>query len=833
MKGISKIQLFKLSVRLLLRDWRSGELNILILALVIAVGSTATTGLFTDRLHRTMSLQAASFLAADMVVTGHTVPSEQWLEKAAASQLQTARTSEFSSVILNQEALLLSGIKAVSEGYPLRGRMKTTLGATADEKEVLEIPIQGTAWVEQRVLSALRLEIGDSIEVGEKSLKITRIVTYEPDRRGNLLGLTPRVVINHEDLAATGVIQPGSHVHYYFLFAGPEKSLRPFKAWLKPHLNPGQRIMDIHEDRPELGSAFKRAEKYLGLASVVVVMIAGVAIAMAARRYSRRHFDMTAILRCLGVRQNQVLGLFFCQLFLLGLSASIVGCFIGWATQELLVWYLKALLPENLLRPGWDAYGMAILAGLVILTGFTLTPLLQQRRVSPLRVLRRDLIPAPINQSIVYGLGFSTILVLVWRYTGDFRLVFYFLAAAAAAVLCFGGLVYILLQSTRRLLPHLGLNSRFGIQQLSRNTMLNTSQILAFSVTFTAMIVIFLLRTDLIATWQEKLPKNAPNHFALNIFPSEWQGMRDWLGTENIEVSAFYPIVRGRLIKINGHDAGRIVSSESQAERTLNRDLNLTYTDTLPAGNRIQVGVWWQNNEAHQISVERSLAKGLKVKVGDTMTFSIGSQQIVATVTSIRSVQWDTMKPNFYVIFSPGTLDRYPSTYMTSFHLPVEKKFILNELTRKFPSISVLEVDMIIRQIQTILGQVTLAVEYVLVFALLAGVVVLFAAVYSGIDERILTSCILRTLGANRWIIRKNQCAEFASLGFIAGLLGAVSAELLLWVLYQLIFDLPYQVHWKIGLFTPPAGAFLIGAFGLWCTRRAVTQSPLILIREN
>ncbi|MGH8547950.1 MAG: ABC transporter permease [Methylococcales bacterium] len=833
MNKISLTQFIGLAIRLLARDWRSGELNILILALIIAAASTATTGLFSDRLNRTMVMQAAAFLAADLVVTSHAALPEQWLEKATASRLKMARSTEFSSVLVHDESILLCGIKAVTNTYPLRGHLKTTTGSMTDEKDTVEIPVPGTAWVETRVLSALDLAIGDSIEVGEKPLKITRILTYEPDRRDNLLGLTPRVIMHHEDLPASGMIRPGSHVHYYFLFAGPEIAVREFKTWLQSRLVPGQRIMDIYEDRPELATAFKRAEEYLGLASVVVVMIAGVAIAMAARRYSRRHFDMTAILRCLGVRQNQVLWLFYWQLLLLGLAASAVGCVIGWLSQEILVWYLRDLLPENLAAPGIFAYVMAILAGLVILAGFTLAPLLQQRRVSPLRVLRRDLVPAPLNQGVVYGAGFLTLSALVWWNTGDWRLVLYFLAAAAGAILCSGGLVYLLLRTTRVFLPHLGMNTRFGIQQLSRNATSNLSQILAFGVTFTAMIVIFLVRTDLIKTWQGQLPQNTPNYFAFNIFPAEWETLKDWLGSEKIEVPAFYPVIRGRLIQINGQDAGKIVSANSQAENALNRDLNLTYTDVLPADNRMKGGNWWNNDDTHLVSVEQSLAESLKTKVGDTMTFTIGSREIVVTVSSIRSVQWDTMNPNFYFIFSPGTLEGFPSTYLTSFYLPADKQTILNRLVNQFPSISVLEVGLIIRQIQTILGQVTVAIEFVLFFSLLAGIVVLFAAVYSDIDERIFNACILRTLGAGRRVIRQNQCVEFVSLGLIAGILGAASSELLLWFLYERIFDLPVKLYWKVGLATPIAGAALIGSFGLWVTRRTVRQSPLILIREN
>lgn len=833
MKKLSIMHLIRLAIRLMARDWRSGELNILILALIIAAACTATTGLFSDRLNRTMVMQAAEFLAADMVVTSHATLPASWLKKAQSFHLKTARSTEFSSVLVHNDEILLSGIKAVTDAYPLRGHMKTAQGEASQEQKTTDVPEPGTAWVEQRVLTALGLALGDSIEVGEKPLRIMRILTYEPDRRGNLLGLTPRVVMHHDDLPATGVIQPGSHVHYYFLFAGSQQAVRDFKGWLKERLVPGQKIMDVYEDRPELANAFKRAEKYLTLASVVVVMIAGVAIAMAARRYSRRHFDMTAILRCLGLRQNQVFSLFCSQLFALGLLASLAGCCVGWLTQELLVWYLASLLPENLIEPGFFSFVMALLSGLVILLGFSLASLLQQRRVSPLRVLRRDLDPAPLNRSVGYGAAFVTIFALLGWNTGDWRLVFYFLAAASGAILVLGGLIYVLLRSTRRLLPRLGLSTRFGVQQLSRNAASNLGQILAFSLTFTAMIVIFLVRTDLIQTWQAKLPATTPNYFAMNIFPSEWQAMRAWLASGNIEVSAFYPVVRLRLTQINGHEAIQRASTDSIAESALNRDLNVTQSEILPADNRIKQGHWWKQGEGQRVSVEQSFAESLQIKVGDRMTFSIGSQELEVTVASIRSVQWDTMNPNFYVIFSPGSLNDFPSSYLASFYLPDNQKKQLNALVKKFPSVSVLEVGLIIKQIQTILAQVTVAIEYVLIFALLAGIVVLFAAVYSDIDERIFNSCILRSLGAGSAVIRRNQCVEFMSLGLIAGLSGTASAELLLWLLYERIFDLAFHVNWTVGLGTPIAGAVLIACFGLWVTRRTVRESPLILIREN
>ena len=823
---------FNLALRLLWRDSRSGELTILVLALLIAVTSSTAISLFADRLQRTMTTQAAEFLAADLVIASPAAIPAEWLSKATQLNLSQARTLEFSSVLIEHDQLLLAGIKAVSSAYPLRGFLKTTTHAESPETIAHTGPSPGTAWVEKRILSALKLNLGDALHVGEKQLIVSNIITYEPDKRGDFYSFSPRVMINTDDLQATGILQPGSRVHYFFQFGGDGKALTEFKRWIKAQLNPSQRIMDIHDDRPELGSALERAERYLGLSSIIVILISGVAIAMATRRYTERHFNATAILRCLGCKQNEIFRLYSSQFAVLGLLASAVGCLLGWFAQQALFRLLKPLLPQQVADPGLLAVFFGFTIGMAVLLGFALPPLLRLKRVSPLRVLRRELEPLPGSAWLIYGLAAGIIGVLIWRYTGDLNLTATILGAGLSALLLLGFPVYGLLLFSRRLLPHIGLTWRFGLQGLLKNSRGSVGQILAFSTTLAAMVLSFTVRTDLIDDWRKQLPDNAPNHFALNIFPNQQQSFEQGLQQQKINGSRFYPVIRGRLVAINNTPVQQIVSKDSQGERATHRELSLTWTKQLPEDNKITAGSWWQDAQTGLVSVERKLAVSLKIKLADRLTFTVGSQQFTADVASIRELQWDTMKPNFYMIFSPGTLDAFPGTFITSFYLPENQKDFLNALVKKYPGITILEVDLILRQFKTILLQLTQAMNYLLYFALMAGFTVLFAAVYATLDNRIHEGALMRTLGANRAFLRKTHIIEFSLLGLISGLLAVVISEAVLYALYSRVMHMEYHANFYLWLYVPPIGALFVGLAGCWGVRNVVDKSPLQVLRE-
>ena len=823
---------FNLALRLLWRDSRSGELTILILALIIAVTSSTAIALFSDRLQRTMTNQTAEFLAADLVIESPAPIPAEWLARAIQLDLAQARTAEFSSVLIEHDELLLAGIKAVSAAYPLRGFLKTTTADYSTETITHNGPEKGTAWLEKRILPALKLKLGDLLTVGEKQLTISHIITYEPDKKGDFYSFSPRVMINDADLQATGIVQPGSHVHYFFQFTGDAKALTEFKQWITPQLNPSQRILDIHEDRPELGSALERAERYLGLSSIVVILISGVAIAMATRRYTERHFNATALLRCLGCKQNEILWLYSSQFIVLGLAASVIGCLLGWFAQEALFHLLRGLLPQHVAGPGLLAVFFGFIIGMAVLLGFALPPLLRLKQVSPLRVFRRELEPLSSSAWLIYGLSIGIIGLLIWKYTDDLKMTATILGVGLMTLLVLGLLVYGLLRLTSKWLPSMSLTWRFGLQGLLRNSRASVSQILAFSITLVAMVLSFTVRTDLIDNWQKQLPDNAPNHFALNIFPAQRAAFQQELQQQHISGSQFFPVVKGRLVEINHTPVQQIVSKDTQGENATHRELSLTWTKELPEENKIVAGNWWNNQQAGLVSVEQKLADSLKIKAGDLLTFTVGSQQINATVASIRELRWDTMKPNFYMVFSPGTLDAYPSTFITSFYLPETQKNVLNTLVKKYPGTTILEVDLILRQFKTILTQLTQAINYLLYFALMAGFTVLFAAVYATLDSRIYEGALMRTLGANRSLLRKTHIIEFSMLGLISGLLAVVISEAIIYALYTQVMAMEYHPSLYLWIVIPFTGALFVGMAGCWGVRHVLNKSPLRVLRE-
>ena len=830
---VQGLQLFRLATRLLVRDWRAGELRILAVAMVIAVGAVTAISFFSDRLNRAMTYQSADLLGADLRLTGAEPVPAAWLKAATDHGLRQTESLDFASVVVRDEKLQLASIKAAGAGYPLRGVLRTAPALYAPEMATNEIPAPGTAWAEPRVIQALGLTLGAQIEIGNASFTITRVLTYEPGRGGSFFTLAPRVLMNRNDLASTGVVQPGSRVTYSYLFAGTDTDLARYKEWLKTRLGPHYQLHDVRDSGSSLGRALERAERYLGLTSLLAVILAGVAIAMAARRYSERHFDVSAMLRCFGATQRDLVALFVPQFLLLGLIASSIGCVFGWLTQEIIFYVLKDLRPTRLPAASVAPVAFGFFTGLLALAGFALPPLLRLKQVPPLRVIRRELAPLPPTAWFVYGSAAMAILVLMWHYTGSLLLTASVLAGSLAAAIALAAFAGTLLVLSRRMHQHVGTAWRFGVNNLWRRTRTSIGQILAFGLALMAMAVIALLRTDLLNTWQTQLPPETPNHFAFNILPQDVMAVKKFFSTHHIPTSALYPMVRGRLTGINNKLVAQAVTKEDSGNEAIQRELNLTWTDTVPSDNRLVRGSWWgRSAPGNRVSVEEKLAKKLGIELDDELTFSIAGAELRAHVASIRSVQWDSFHPNFYMIFPPMTLDPFPATYLTSFYLAPEQKHHLTSLVRAFPAVTVLEMDQVLSQVRTILAQVTAAVELVLLFVLAAGFAVLFAALAASLDERFYEGALLRTLGARRQQLRAAHFAEFAVLGLLAGLLAAIGTELIAYVLYTRAFELEYSFKWPVWLAAPVAGGLSIGLAGFFGTRRVVRQSPLTVLRE-
>ena len=823
-----------LALRLLWREWRAGELRILLAALLIAVLVSSSISLFSDRLQRGMLQQAAEFVGADMLISGRAPLPEEWRRQAAQMQLESTLVVEFASMLASDTDMLLASVRAVDQGYPLRGEVRLSQQLLGDEQTAEGIPEPGSLWAEARLLQRLDSLPGERLELGLLQPQVSAVLTHEPDRAGDFYSLNPRVLMNLADLEASGLIQPGSRVRYRLLLAGAEADLLRYRQWLEPQLQAGQRITAVQDDNRQIGGALERATRFLGLASIAAVVLAGVAVALSAQRFASRHFDSSALLRCFGLQRRQVLWLFLLQLLAVGLIATLLGLLLGLLTQTVLVALLADLLPRQLPAPAFSALGMGAATGLITLFGFALPPLLQLGRVAPLRVLRRDMLPLPASGWLIHGLALGSLALLLWQFTGDAGITLAVLLGGVSSSLLLGLLAWLLLRSIGQRLRHASLAWRLGAGQLLRDPAGAAGQILAFGLILMAMTLILMLRTELLDNWQAQLPEDTPNHFALNIQPAEAESFSQRLSELGASLAPLYPITPARLELINDEPALQRAEPGSQPERAINRDLSVTWSAELPADNRLLAGNWWSAAETRpKVSVEARLAENLGIALGDRLSFQIAGQRLDAEVSSLREVNWDNFTPNFFMIFSPGSLDNYPQSMLTSFRLDPQDQQALLELRRAFPAVTLLEVEAILQQVRDILAQVTIAVEFVLLFVLLAGFSVLFAALQSSLDQRLHEGALLRTLGAGRQLLRRSHRREFGLLGALAGLLAIAGAELASWILYRQVLDMPWQPHWLLWLLLPLAGALLIALAGSLGTRAVVQRSPLHILRQG
>jgi putative ABC transport system permease protein len=823
-----------LALRLLRRDYRAGELTLLIAAIVIAVGSLTTVAFFTDRVQLALTQQSNQLLGADLSIVSDRPFAAEFAAEALARGLKVTRSMRFPSMATHGEASLLSDVKVVAAGYPLRGEVRLADELFGAERIARDVPAAGTAWVDDRLLTRLNLRLGDTLGVGQLRLRVAALVTQEPDSAIGFINSAPRLLMNETDIAASGLIQNGSRVRYRLYVAGDIAAVDAYRAWAESRIAAGQSIEGIRDARPEIRSALERAERFLGLAALLSVVLSAVAIALAARRFLRRHLDGCAVMRSIGARQFSIVRLYLFHFVALGAIASTLGCLIGYAAQFVLAKWLGSFLAVALPWPGLFPAWHGLAAGTLLLLGFALPPLVSLGQVSTLRVLRRDLgVPRGLG-AFGYALGLALICVLVLWKAQDIRLGTYviggFLAAAALSVV----LVLALLGLLSRLRPAGGVGFSYGLANLRRHALGNTIQVVAFALGMMALLTLTLIRGDLLRSWQATLRPDTPNRFVISIQPDQLKTLKTFFASHGIAQPELFPMVRGRLVAVNGRAASSDDYSEDRAKRLIDREFNLSWAERMQPDNRIVAGRWWTQGEgrADQLSVEEGIAATLGLKLNDRLTYDVAGSRFDATITSLRTVEWDTFKANFFVIAPPQLLQDYPVSYMTSLYVPPGQAAILNQLVRDFPNLVVIDVAQIMAQVQKMMDQVSNAVQFVFLFTLAAGLVVLYAAIASTRDEREYEVAVMRTLGASRRQIAATQFAEFALMGGLAGLLAAAGASALGYALALKVINVPYIGNpwiWLIGVVAGSAGIALAGMLG---TRRVLATPPIRVLRE-
>ncbi|MFC5301070.1 ABC transporter permease [Azospira restricta] len=822
--------------RLLRRDSRAGELRLLVAAMLIAVAALSAVGFFADRVRQALEREAHQLLGADLLLTADQPWPAAFAAEAARRGLARAETRAFPSMVLHEGAAQLTEVKAVSPGYPLRGGLRLAPAVNAPDAPAPGVPPAGAVWVDERLAAALALKVGDALALGRTQLVVGGVLTLEPDRGVNFFSVAPRLMMNLADLEATGLVQVGSRVAYRLLVAGEAKAVRDFQRWAESRLGRGQQIEDARTGRPEIRTALERAQRFLGLSALLTVVLAAVAVALAARRYSQRHLDPCAVMRCLGATQGFLLATYLAQFALLGIVASAAGCALGFVGHFALHAWLAELLATPLPPPSWLPAGQGMAVGLLLLFGFAVPPLLQLRRVPTVRVLRREFGPPAGALVGGYLLGLAALAGAMFWVAGEAVLGAWVVGGFLGALLVFA----LVARGAIRLAAGLrggahaaaGFGWRYGLANLERHALGSVVQIVALAIGLMALLLLTATRGDLLEAWRRAMPADAPNRFLINIQPEQKAAVERHLRAAGIDAE-LAPMVRGRLAMQNERPVSAADYEEDRAKRLVEREFNLSWRAELPPGNTVTRGRWFGADEARAASVEEGLAKTLGIAVGDRLQFTIAGEPVAVEVSSLRKLDWDSMRVNFFVLTPPGVLEAYPASFITSFHLPPERADLVNGLIREFPNVTVIDVAAIVRQLQSVLDQVAQAVQFIFLFTLAAGLVVLYAALGSAFEERRYELAVMRSLGARREQLRRALLAEFAAVGALAGAIAALGAAVVGQVLAAKAFN--FEVDTSLWPFPAAVvgGAVLVSVAGWLAARRLLNTSPLQVLRAG
>ena len=830
---------WRLGARSLWRDLRSGELRLLIVAVTLAVAALTAVGFFADRLKSGLQRDAHQLLGGDAAISSNNPTPATFAAKAHALGLDVVQSVSFPTMARASDdkgsGAKLVSLKVVAPGYPLRGSLTVANQPGAAEALTRSIPAPGEAWIDAGLLGAIGVQMGDELLLGETRLRIAKIIVNEPDRGAGFMNFAPRVMINQADVEATQLIQPASRLSYRLAVAGADKPVAVFVAWAQNEVKSvrGLRLESLDSGRPELGQTLARAEKFLNLIALLAALLSAVAVALAARGFAARHLDDCAMLRVLGLSQRSIASSYAFEFTLVGLLASALGLVFGYAVHFVFVLLLAGLVDSALPAAGLWPVIFGIGMGLTLLLAFGLPPVLQLAQVPPLRVIRRDvgnLKPASIGVLAVGVAGFAILLLAA---SSDVKLGLIAVGGFAAATLVFAALSWLAVSLLRRSVNEATAPRALVLatRQLSARPAYAVVQVSALAVGLLALVLLVLLRTDLISSWRQATPADAPNRFVINIMPEQGAAFVKALRAAGVDKYDWYPMIRARLIAINAKTVSADNYADENAKHMIEREFNLSYSASKPAQNEVTAGRWIVDEQG-AVSVEEGIAKTLGLKLGDTLRFDVGGVQTDSKITSLRKVNWGSMRANFFVMYPVARLPDVPATYMSAFKAPLTPNFD-NALVRQFSNITSVDLTSTIAQVQRVLDQVIGAVEFLFSFTLAAGLVVLFTAVTATRDEREREFAIMRALGARSSLLRQVQSTELIGVGLLAGLLASLVAMGVGWALARYVFEFEWVVSLWVPLLGSLSGALLALAAGWWGLREILQRPVMQTLRST
>ena len=827
--------IFKFAAKAFFRQSRSGEVLVMIAAISMAVASLSAVGFLTDRISLSIEKQASELLAADLRISSPEPIQKEWIDLAKERKLELASSQSFPSVVYSQDGNALARIKAVSSMYPLRGTVRISDNDISDEYEVKKIPSPSEVWVDQAILYRLNAEIGDEISIGNSDFKITAILRYRPDQSIGFATLSPTVLMNISSIPGTGLITEGSRVNYSMLIAGENNEVQTFSELMSVKLNDSARISNPSDSSERTNQTINRSKQFLSLTVIISVLLSGIAISMSARRFAKKRMDMIALMKSFGAKRRFILQTIIIQLTMIGLTGVILGSIMGFIVENLVANLIADLFMSELPNPTFQTLFIGLLAAFILLPGFAFSSLLQLSNTSAIKVLRKNAIPAPPSELFIAGGALLSLSILLYYFVRDIEL----LAVIILGMLIISLLLFFIGQILAQILGSLrggfGASWRYGLANVSRRGRDSAIQIVAFGLSLTALLLLSLIRTDLLTDWQKALGENTPNYFLINIQSYQTEGIREILKSSDGVLPKFVPLIRARMTEINGQSVQDRSYPDERGNWLANREANLSWSKTVNSKNKVTDGSWWSADYKGPplVSIERSAAEDMGVAVGDNLTFLIAGENITAEISSIREVDWNSFSPNFFLVLSPNSLNTFPSSFISSMYLDKSENQILKELQINYPTVSVVDLDPILQQVRQVITKVSIAVQAVFIFTLIAGITVLFSAVHSTIDERKFESALLRAVGMKKRNVIISLLSEFSAIGLSAGILAASGASILAWQIASRFFEISYIFNLSLWLAGIVCGVVLVSLFGYIASRDAIKSPPVNALRNT